>query len=82
MTFQEITHPEDLASNLTKLQRMLNGGVASYHMEKRYIRKDQRIVWTQLTSSIVRSAAGAPLYIIAQIEDITSRKSSQESSSK
>lgn len=78
LTFQEITHPEDLASNLAKLQRMLDGSVTSYHMEKRYIRKDRQIVWTQLTSSVVRNAAGAPLYIIAQIEDITSRKSSQE----
>lgn len=78
LTFQAITHPDDLTSNLANMQRMLDGSVTSYHMEKRYIRKDQRIVWTQLTSSVVRNASGAPLYIIAQIEDITSRKSSQE----
>lgn len=78
LTFQEITHSGDLEANLAKVRQLLEGSVASYHMEKRYVRKDEQIVWTQLTSSVVRNAAGAPLYIIAQIEDITDRKRSRE----
>lgn len=78
LTFQEITHPDDLESNIANVQRLLDGSIASYHMEKRYIRKDRQVVWTQLTSSVVRDAAGAPLYIIAQIEDITERRHSRE----
>ncbi len=78
LTFQEITHPDDLESNIANVKRLLDGSVTSYHMEKRYIRKDQQVVWTQLTSSIVRNVAGNPLYLIAQIEDITNRKSSQD----
>lgn len=78
LTFQEITHPDDLESNLANVQRLLDGSITSYHMEKRYIRKDQQIVWTQLTSSVVRDAAGAPLYLIAQIENITERRRSRE----
>jgi len=78
LTFQEITHPDDLDANIDNVKRLLDGSVTSYHMEKRYVRKDQQIVWTQLTSSVVRNAAGAPLYLIAQIEDITDRKRSQE----
>lgn len=78
LTFQEVTHPEDLESNLVNVQRLLEGSVASYHMEKRYIRKDREVVWTQLTSSVIRDAAGAPLYLVAQIEDITERRRSRE----
>lgn len=78
LTFQEITHPDDLDSNLASVQRLLDGSATSYRMEKRYVRKDRQVVWTQLTSSVVRDAAGAPLYLIAQIEDITDRRRSRE----
>lgn len=78
LTFQEITHHDDLEANLANVQRLLDGSATSYHMEKRYVRKDQRIVWTQLTSSVVKDAAGTPLYLVAQIEDITDRRRSRE----
>lgn len=78
LTFQEITHPGDLEHNLVNVQRLLDGSINSYNMEKRYIRKDQQVVWTQLTSSVIRDAAGTPLYLIAQIEDITERRRSRE----
>jgi diguanylate cyclase (GGDEF)-like protein/PAS domain S-box-containing protein len=78
LTYQEITHPDDLEANLANVQRVQDGSINSYFMEKRYIRKDQQIVWTQLTSSVVRNAAGAPRFLIAQIEDITDRKRNRE----
>jgi len=78
LTFQEITHPDDLESNINNIQRLLDGSASYYNMEKRYVRKNQQVVWTQLTSSVVRDASGAPLYLIAQLEDITDRKRSQE----
>lgn len=78
LTYQEITHPDDLEANLANVQRLLDGGATSYRMEKRYLRKDLQVVWTQLTSSIVRDAAGTPLYLVAQVEDITDRKRHQE----
>jgi diguanylate cyclase (GGDEF)-like protein/PAS domain S-box-containing protein len=78
MTFQEVTHPDDLESNLVNVQRLLNGSNTSYHMEKRYVRKDQQIVWTQLTSSYVRDPVGAPQYLVAQIEDVTERRRDRE----
>jgi diguanylate cyclase (GGDEF)-like protein/PAS domain S-box-containing protein len=78
LSYQEITHPDDLEPNLANVQRLLDGSGTSYHMEKRYIRKDRQVVWTQLTSSVIRDAAGAPLYLVAQIEDITDRRRSRE----
>jgi diguanylate cyclase (GGDEF)-like protein/PAS domain S-box-containing protein len=74
LTFQQITHPADLASDLDNVNRLLAGEIPHYKMEKRYIRKDGELVWIQLTVSLLHDATGAPSYFIAQIEDISERK--------
>lgn len=74
LSFQDITHPDDLDADLSQVQRMLGGEIETYEMEKRYIRKDGEIVWILLTVSLVNDAAGAPLYFVSQIQDITGRK--------
>lgn len=73
-TFQDITHPADLDSDLAYLKQTLAGEIRSYEMEKRYVRKDQTLVWVLLTVALVHTAEGSPLYLIAQIQDITQRK--------
>ncbi len=77
-TFQELTHPEDLDSDLGYLQQMIAGEIPSYQMEKRYIHKDGSIVWALLSASVVRDGNGKPAYAISQIEDITRRKNAEE----
>lgn len=78
LTFQQITHPDDLYSDLQQLQRLTAGEIMSYTMEKRYFRKDGEIVWARLTVSMVRNAALQPLYFIAQIVDISELKQSEQ----
>src|SRR6185369_14505640 len=78
LTFQEITHPKDLEPILANVLSLLDGSVTSFSMEIRYIRRDQQIVWAQLTSSVVRDTVGVPLYLVAQIEDISDRRRTQE----
>jgi diguanylate cyclase (GGDEF)-like protein len=43
-------------------------------VEKRYYTKGKRIVWANLTVSLVRQSDGSPDYFIAVIEDITVRQ--------
>ncbi|AKG67724.1 diguanylate cyclase [Serratia fonticola] len=74
LTFQEITHPDDLNADLTQLQDLLDGHISSYTMEKRYIRSDGESVWTLLAVSLVRDPQGQPLYFISQVEDINELK--------
>jgi PAS domain S-box-containing protein len=76
--FQDITHPDDLDSDLALSVRLALGQIPRYQLEKRYIRKDGRTVPILLSASILRGHDGAPLYYIAQIEDITERKRSEE----
>ena len=74
LTFQDITHPDDLALDLDLVGKLLAGELPGYTMEKRYMRRDGRSVWTSLTVSLVRKADGTPDYFISIIEDIEQRK--------
>src|SRR5215212_5523618 len=76
-TFQEITHPDDLEDDLAQLRRALGGELATYALEKRYIRRDGQTIWVRLISSLLRDEAGAARYFIAQIEDITERRAAE-----
>jgi len=78
ITFQDITHPEDLNSDLQHLQQLVGGGIETYSMEKRYFHKNGHIVWALLNVSLVRSDTGDPLYFVSQIKDITELKRSTE----
>ena len=73
-TFQDLTHPADLATDLEFVRRVLAGEMSRYSLEKRYLRRDGSVLWINLTVALVRDAAGAPAYFIAIIEDITARK--------
>ena len=77
-TFQDITHPDDLNSDLDYIRQVLAGEIQTYSMEKRYLRKDQSLVWVNLTVGLVRDPSGAPLYFVSVVEDIAARKRAQE----
>lgn len=74
LTFQDITHPEDLDLDLGYVQSMLKGEIETYEMEKRYFHKTGKIVWVLLNVSMVCGVDGKPLYFISQINNITIRK--------
>jgi PAS domain S-box-containing protein len=78
MTVDQITHPQDQATDVVMLRRLRRGETETYAREKRYVRKDGRIVWASLTVSMLRTTAGEPLYFIASVEDITERKAALE----
>jgi PAS domain S-box-containing protein len=79
MTFQQITHPDDLESDLEYVHQLLDNTIQSYAMEKRYIHKEGHFVWVLLSVTLVRSNLGKPMYFISQIQDITARKLAEES---
>jgi PAS domain S-box-containing protein len=78
MTFQDITHLDDLQKDLDHLKRVLAGEIKSYATEKRYLRKDGSVVWINLTASAVGDTLGHVKYFITNIVDITERKRAQE----
>lgn len=78
LSFQEITHPDDLDADIAQLRRLERGEVPSYRTEKRYFHKDGRVLWVLLTASVVRDGSGRPLYYIAQLQDFTERKAAED----
>jgi PAS domain S-box-containing protein len=73
-TFMAITHPDDLQADLDNMQRLREGLIRNFSMEKRYVRQDGSLVWVNLTVSPMWDI-GQPLnYHIAVVEDITERK--------
>ncbi len=73
-TIQEIIHHDDLEDTLEKAKLIFHGELDSFHVEKRYIHKLGHVVWASLNISIVRSAELEPLYMVAQMQNITDRK--------
>ncbi len=70
-SFQDLTYPDDRDIDLEYVRQMLANEIKTYSIEKRYICKDNSIVWTNLTVSLVRSPSGDPEYFISVIEDIS-----------
>lgn len=78
LTFQDITHPDDLDVDLGNVRQLLDGAIDTYRMEKRYIHKRGHLIWIELSVSLVRDDAGVPCYFISQIQDISARKTAEE----
>ena len=74
MTFQDITHPDDLNTDLAYLHQLLDDKIQSYTMEKRYFHKQGHIIWVLLSVSLVRNSEGRPMYFVSQIQNINARK--------
>src|ERR687894_2458496 len=74
MTFQDITHLDDLQKDLDYLNQLLAGQIRTYATEKRYWRKDGSVVWINLTVSAVGDTPDHLKYFITVVEDITERK--------
>ncbi len=73
-TWQDITDPGDLAASLAQYGPLMRGESPSFSLEKRYLRKDHRLVWVDVSVSLQRDAAGLPAYAIAMVLDISERK--------
>lgn len=73
-TFQEITHPEDLQLDTDYIRQMLSGKIKTYSIEKRYLCKNGRTIWINLTVSLVSNSQGEPDYFIFVVEDISDRQ--------
>ncbi|HRD91730.1 MAG TPA: PAS domain S-box protein, partial [Accumulibacter sp.] len=61
LTFQDLTHPEDLGADLEQVRQMLAGTQKTYALEKRYIHKRGATVWIRLTVALVRGESEARL---------------------
>ncbi|MCA9019727.1 MAG: response regulator [Planctomycetaceae bacterium] len=78
LRIHELSHPDELETDLENMQRMLAGEIESYSIEKRYLTKQRAAVWTNMTVSLIRHQTGEPKYFIFVIENIQERKEAKE----
>jgi len=76
-TFQDLTHPDELARDVEQLARLRRGEIDSYTVEKRYIRKDGSPVWIELTAAAVRGPGGTVASFMDVFTDVSDRKQAQ-----
>ncbi|MEQ9376745.1 MAG: PAS domain S-box protein [Imperialibacter sp.] len=77
ITFQELTHPDDLDSDLQLVAQVISGEIPSYQMEKRYFHKHGQIIWVLLNVSLIKDIDRNPSHFISQIKDISDRKATE-----
>jgi diguanylate cyclase (GGDEF)-like protein/PAS domain S-box-containing protein len=72
---ESITHPDDTAVDAATMRSMLAGEARSQTCRKRYLHAMGHAVWTSTSITLIRDPAGRPVHFIAQVRDITERRS-------
>ncbi len=78
LTCADITHPEDWKQEISYAEQIRKGAIESYQLEKRYLNKNQEILWVNLTTILLKDKAREIFYILHMVEDITQRKQALE----
>ncbi|MEG3861577.1 PAS domain-containing sensor histidine kinase [Microcoleus sp. herbarium12] len=73
-TFGEIGHPEDNQKKLQVAAALARGEITSYQIEIRQIAATGKIVWVNVTATVIRDGQGKSIYNLGMIENITNRK--------
>lgn len=76
--FQDVTHPDDVAASSDLSRRLLGGQLRFGQLEKRYLRKEGRVVWSRTSVSLVCTDRNEPLYFITHLADITEQREAEE----
>ena len=71
LAFADITHPDEVKRDVGKIKELISGKISTYNVEKRYIRKDEQIVYVSIYVTLIRDASKKPLYFLTIAEDIT-----------
>jgi diguanylate cyclase (GGDEF)-like protein/PAS domain S-box-containing protein len=79
LTFQELTHPEDLECDMALLRQALAGEIDSYRLLKRYLRPDGSIVHGDLNVTAIRADDDDLIAFLSLIVDVTERELARDS---
>jgi PAS domain S-box-containing protein len=78
MKFDEYTYPDDSRLEELRLKQLLSNTITNFQIQKRYIRKDKKVVWGMLSVSLIHGDSGMPEYMLGQVQDITDTVKAEE----
>lgn len=72
-----LSHPDDLPLTRMLFERLRSGEVEALDAEKRYIRKDGRVIDVLLNTALMHDADGAQRYFISQFREVTEQRAAE-----
>jgi PAS domain S-box-containing protein len=78
ITWADITYPADLAADIAQFDRVMAGETEGYSMDKRWIRRDGRVIHSIMAAQCVRRTDGSVEYFVGLVQDATQRKLAEE----
>ncbi|NLJ46214.1 MAG: PAS domain S-box protein [Treponema sp.] len=71
LDFAALTHPDDVEPSRARMAALRNGDSDRARFRKRYLHKDGRVVWADLSVVLLRDSSGEPQHFVTHVQDIT-----------
>jgi PAS domain S-box-containing protein len=78
LDFMQLTHPDDIDISSSTMNDVIHGKGKELNFTKRYIHKEGRIIWVDISSRLLSDDENQPLYFITYVKDITQRRYAEE----
>jgi diguanylate cyclase (GGDEF)-like protein/PAS domain S-box-containing protein len=78
LSFQDLTHPDDVEQSMTGMRRLVDGKIDYFRTHKRCLHRSGSLLWVHLAASLVQGEGGSPSHFVFQITDITAEKAARE----
>ena len=74
LSFLDVLHPEDKEKEKKNISAIFRGDVPLSKREKRFVKRNNEVIWVNETASLSRDEKGRPQFVITMVENITQRK--------
>ncbi|HEY0505145.1 MAG TPA: PAS domain S-box protein [Lysobacter sp.] len=72
-----LTHPDDVALSRSYLRGLVDGSIPVLDAQKRYLHRNGDTVWAHVNVSVTRDESGQPLFLLAQLRDISAQRTAE-----
>ena len=70
-SWQDLTHPDDVAADEALVQEVVSGHRDTYRLTKRYLDPRGAVIWGDLSVGCIRDEKGDVRYFVSQIVDVS-----------
>jgi PAS domain S-box-containing protein len=77
-TFRDLSVPEDIDEDPAVVEKLCNGSMPFFNIEKRNKKKNGDVIWCNITVTVIRDNAGNPQGFLSMVQDVTARKEGEE----